>query len=163
MVTVGPFPSQLLWNVDAAQPSVLACQHLTNLLRPVVWSTGSKYEFNLPRYLLPWLSRMLDELRAPKTKVVHIDEKVTHSVDWNLQSLRLILFNSFAPFTTPSRANTYINLRYLILENLFMQPHHTTEKGKYCLREKMSTLGSTFCDRLNNNLKSRVRDKENAL
>ena len=68
MVTVGPFPSQLLWNVDAAQPSVLACQHLTNLLRPVVWSTGSKNEFNLSRYLLPWLSRMLDELRAPKNK-----------------------------------------------------------------------------------------------
>ena len=109
MVTVGPFPSQFLWNVDAAQPSVLACQQLTNLLRPVVWSTGSKYEFNLPRYLLPWLSRMLDELRAPKTKVVHIDEKVTHLVHWNFQSLRLILFNSFAPFTTPSRANTYIH------------------------------------------------------
>ena len=68
MVTVGPFPSQLLWNVDAAQPSVLACQHLTNLLRPAVWSTGFKYEFNLLRYLLPWLSRMLDELRSPKDK-----------------------------------------------------------------------------------------------
>ena len=66
MVTVGPFPSQLLWNVDAAQPSVLACQHLTNLLRPVVWSTGSKYEINLKWYLLPWLSKVLDELRASK-------------------------------------------------------------------------------------------------
>ena len=68
MITVGPFPSQSVWNVDAAQPSVLACQHLRNLLRPVVWSTGSKYEFNLLRYLLPWLQRMLDELRAPKDK-----------------------------------------------------------------------------------------------
>ena len=68
MVTVGPFPSQLLWNVDAAQPSVLACQHLTNLLRPVDWSTESNNEFNLSRYLLPWLSRMRDELRAPKNK-----------------------------------------------------------------------------------------------
>ena len=68
MVTVGPFPSQLPWNVDAAQPSVLACQHLTNLLRPVVRSTWSKYEFSLSRYLLPWLSRMLDELRAPEDK-----------------------------------------------------------------------------------------------
>ena len=27
MVTVGPFSSQLLWNIDAFQPSVLACQH----------------------------------------------------------------------------------------------------------------------------------------
>ena len=27
MVTVGPFLSQLLWNIDASQPSVLACQH----------------------------------------------------------------------------------------------------------------------------------------
>ena len=52
----------------AAQPSVLACQQLTNQLRPVVWGTGSKNEFNLSRYLLPWLSRMLDELRAPKNE-----------------------------------------------------------------------------------------------
>ena len=63
MVTVGPFPSQLLWNVDAAQPSVLACQHLTNLLRPGLLRTGSKYEFNLSQYLL---SRILDEVRAPE-------------------------------------------------------------------------------------------------
>ena len=27
IVTVGPFSSQLLWNIDAFQPSVLACQH----------------------------------------------------------------------------------------------------------------------------------------
>ena len=64
MVTVGPFPSQLLWNVDAAQPSVLACQHLTNLLRPGLRRTGSKYEFNWPRYLLSRLARILDEVRA---------------------------------------------------------------------------------------------------
>ena len=143
MVTVGPFPSQLLWNVDAAQPSVLACQHLTNLLRPVVWSTGSKYEINLKWYFLPWLSRMLDELRASK------NEGGAHR--WGghiLCTLKfpvlasLILLNSFAPFTAPSRANTYVHRRYL-LENLFTQSHKTTKQGKWSRREKMSTLSST--------------------
>ena len=66
MVTVGPFPSQLLWNVDVAQPSLLACQHLTNLLRSWLWRTGSKYEFNLARGLLSRLPRILDEVRAPE-------------------------------------------------------------------------------------------------
>ena len=42
IVTVGPLPSQLLWNVDAAQPSVLACQHFTNLLRSKLRKTGSR-------------------------------------------------------------------------------------------------------------------------
>ena len=42
IVTVGPLPSQLLWNVDAAQPSVLACQHFTNLLRSELRRTGSR-------------------------------------------------------------------------------------------------------------------------
>ena len=66
MVTVGPFPSQLLWNVDTAQPSVLARQHLTNLLRPGLLRTArSKYEFNLPKYVLSRLPRILDELRVP--------------------------------------------------------------------------------------------------
>ena len=66
MVTVGPFPSQLLWNVDIAQPSLLASQHLTNLLRSWLWRTGSKYEFNLARGLLSRLPRILDEVRAPE-------------------------------------------------------------------------------------------------
>ena len=129
MVTVGPFPSQLLWNVDAAQPSVLACQHLTNLLRPVVWSTGSKYEFNLSRYLLPWLSRMLDELRAPKNEGgAHRWEGHTlGTLKFLVLTFNILFINSFAPFKTPSRANTYIHRRYLILENLFMQPHQTTK------------------------------------
>ena len=52
MVTVGPLPSQLLWNVDAAQPSVSACQHLTNLLRSLLIRTGSKYENSTFKYLL---------------------------------------------------------------------------------------------------------------
>ena len=42
IVTVGPLPSQLLWNVDAAQPSVLACQHFTNLLHSELRRTGSR-------------------------------------------------------------------------------------------------------------------------
>ena len=42
IITVGPLPSQLLWNVDAAQPSVLACQHFTNLLHSELRRTGSR-------------------------------------------------------------------------------------------------------------------------
>ena len=52
IVTVGPLPSQLLWNVDAAQPSVLACQHLTKSVRDAVGRTGSKNEISFPKYLL---------------------------------------------------------------------------------------------------------------
>ena len=52
IVTVGPLPLQLLWNIDAAQPSVFACQHLTNLLRSLLIRTGSKYENNTFKYLL---------------------------------------------------------------------------------------------------------------
>ena len=67
MVTVGPFPSQLLWNVDAAQPSVLACQHLTNLLRPGLRRTGSKYDLSLMRYLPSRLPIIVDkEMRSSK-------------------------------------------------------------------------------------------------
>ena len=61
-----PFPSQLLWKVDAAQPSVFARQHLTNLLRDELRRTGAKNEFNLMRYFMSRLPRMLDELRAAK-------------------------------------------------------------------------------------------------
>ena len=75
MVTVGPFPSQLLWNVDAAQPSVLACQHLTNLLRPVVWRTESKYEFSCTRYLLSRVLRMVDPARPSKEFIFQIKIK----------------------------------------------------------------------------------------
>ena len=42
IVTVGPLSSHFLWNVDAAQPSCLACQHLTNLLPTELMITGSK-------------------------------------------------------------------------------------------------------------------------
>ena len=66
IVTVGPFPSQLLWKVDAAQPSVFARQHLTNLLRDELRRTGTKNEFNLTRYLMSRLLRILDELRAAR-------------------------------------------------------------------------------------------------
>ena len=130
MVTVGPFPSQLLWNVDDAQPSVLARQHLTNLLRPVVWSTGSKNEFNLSRYLLPWLSRMLDELRAPKNEGGAHRWEASHtlivrSLTWCsalkflvLASLNPVLF--FHSFSATSRQKFYIftlkNRRYLIIK-----------------------------------------------
>ena len=75
MVTVGPIPSQFLWNVDAAQPSVLACQHLINLVWFGLWSTGSKYEFNFARYLLSRLSRILDEVREPENIKKKIEEK----------------------------------------------------------------------------------------
>ena len=51
IVTVGPFPSQLLWNVEAVEPSVLACQHRTN--RPLgLIRTGSKKDNNFPKYWL---------------------------------------------------------------------------------------------------------------
>ena len=55
IVTVGPLSSQLPWNVDAAQLSSLACQHLTNLLRTELMITDfknhakSKYSLSLPR------------------------------------------------------------------------------------------------------------------
>ena len=39
-------------NVDAAQPSVFACQHLTNLLRSLLIRTGSKYENKTFKYWL---------------------------------------------------------------------------------------------------------------
>ena len=69
IVTVGPFPSQLLWKVDTDQPSVLARQHRTNLLRDELWRTEPKNEFNLTRYLASRSPRILDEHRAPKTKL----------------------------------------------------------------------------------------------
>ena len=75
MVTVGPFPSQLLWNVDAAEPSVLALQHLTNMLSFGLWRTGSKYEFSCARYLLSRPSRILDEVREPESIKKKIEEK----------------------------------------------------------------------------------------
>ena len=64
IVTVGPLPSQLLWNVDAAQPSVLACQHLTKSVRDAVGRTGSKNEISFPKYLLG--SRPLSIIDAPR-------------------------------------------------------------------------------------------------
>ena len=64
MVTVGPLSSQLPWNVDAAQPSSLACQHLTNLLRTELMITGSKNDANFSKYL-PSLPRMVDALKPP--------------------------------------------------------------------------------------------------
>ena len=39
-------------SVDAAQPSVFACQHLTNLLRSLLIRTGSKYENKTFKYWL---------------------------------------------------------------------------------------------------------------
>ena len=66
IVTVGPLPSQLLWNVDAAQPSVLACQHLTKSVRDAVGRTGSKNVINFPKYLLgSKLPRISDAPRPP--------------------------------------------------------------------------------------------------
>ena len=169
MVTVGPFPSQLLWNVDAAQPSVLGCQHLTNLLRPVVWSTGSKYEFNLLLYLLPWLSRMLDEQRAPKDKGGAHRWESSHTLSavqcteiFNPCVIESRFILSLIFRYSRSKIETYIHRRIDELYTLlFMQPYRTTKQGKLSLRVKTSTLSSTFCDRLKNNLKSRVRDKEN--
>ena len=67
IVTVGPLPSQLLWNVDAAQPSVLACQHLTKSVRDAVGRTGSKNEISFPKYLLG--SRPLSIVDAPRPPV----------------------------------------------------------------------------------------------
>ena len=66
-VTVGPFPSQLLWNVDAAQPSVLACQHLTKSVLDALWRTGSKNEISFPKYLLE--SRLPSIVDAPRPPV----------------------------------------------------------------------------------------------
>ena len=68
-VTEGPFPSQLLWKVDAAQPSVCASQHLANLLRDELRRTGAKNEFNLTRYFISMLPRILDELRAAEKNI----------------------------------------------------------------------------------------------
>ena len=68
MTTVGPFSSQLLWKVDAAQPSVFACQHFTNLLRDELRRTGAKNEFNLSMYLISRLPRILDARRPAKKK-----------------------------------------------------------------------------------------------
>ena len=66
IVTVGPLPSQLLWNVDAAQPSVLACQHLAKSVRDVPVRTGSKNEISFPKYLLgSRLSSIIDAPRPP--------------------------------------------------------------------------------------------------
>jgi len=67
IVTVGPLPSQLLWNVDAAQPSVLACQHLTKSVRDAVGRTGSKNEISFPKYLLG--SRLPSIIDAPRPPV----------------------------------------------------------------------------------------------
>ena len=64
IVTVGPLSSQLLWNVDAAQPSSLACQHLTNLLWTELLITGSKNDAKFSKYLLS-LPRMVDALKPP--------------------------------------------------------------------------------------------------
>ena len=64
IVTEGPLPSQLLWNVDAAQPSVLACQHLTKSVRDAVGRTGSKNEISFPKYLLG--SRFPSIIDAPR-------------------------------------------------------------------------------------------------
>ena len=66
IVTVGPLPSQLLWNVDAAQPSFLACQHLTKSVRDALGRTGSKNDINFPKYLLgSKLPSIVDAPRPP--------------------------------------------------------------------------------------------------
>ena len=75
IVTVGPLPSQLLWNVDAAQPSVSACQHLTNLLRSLLIRTGSKYENSTFKYWL--LSRLRSMADKPRPEVGKEKEKIT--------------------------------------------------------------------------------------
>ena len=64
IVTVGPLSSQFPWNVDAAQPSSLACQHLTNLLRTEVLIMGSKNNVKFSKYLL-LLPRIADALKPP--------------------------------------------------------------------------------------------------
>ena len=66
---MGPFPSQLLWKVDAAQPSVFARQHLTNRLLDELRRTGAKNKFNLMRYFLSRLPRIFDEVRAAKKNI----------------------------------------------------------------------------------------------
>ena len=82
---MGPFPSQLLWKVDAAQPSVFARQHLTNLLLDELRRTGAKNKFNLMRYFLSRLPRIFDEVRAAKT----IFQKVEHE---SKESGQMIIF-----------------------------------------------------------------------
>ena len=67
IVTVGPLPSQLLWNFDAAQPSVLACQHLIKSVRDALGGTGSKNEIIFPKYSLG--SRPLSIVDAPRPPV----------------------------------------------------------------------------------------------
>ena len=71
MVTVGPLSSQLPWNVDAAQPSSLACQHLTNLLRTELLITGSKNDLKFSKYLLS-LPRIVDASKPPLKKKRHL-------------------------------------------------------------------------------------------
>ena len=67
IVTVGPLSSQLLWNVDAAHPSCLACQHLTNLLRTELLTTGFKNEVKSSKYLLS-LRRIVDPFKYAERK-----------------------------------------------------------------------------------------------
>ena len=74
IVTVGPFPLQLLWKVDTAHPSVCAPQHLTNLRRDELRRTGAENEFNLTRDLMSRLPRILDEQRAPSSQF----HQITH-------------------------------------------------------------------------------------
>ena len=71
MVTVGPLSSQLPWNVDAAQPSSLACQHLTNLLRTELLITGSKNDLKFSKYLMS-LPRIVDASKPPLKKKRHL-------------------------------------------------------------------------------------------
>ena len=73
-VTVGPFRSQLLWNVDAAQPSALACQHLTKSLWDALGKTGSKNEISFPKYLLG--SRLPSIIDAPRLPVCVIETRM---------------------------------------------------------------------------------------
>ena len=104
MVTVGPFPSQLLWNVDNAQPSVLACQHLTNLLRLGLRRTGPKYELNLMRYLLSRLPRIVDEeMRSSKDntnktdamKIMYITKKSRSALSILTKNCLFLRFQNF--------------------------------------------------------------------
>ena len=76
IVTVGPFPSQLLWNVVEAHPSVLACQHLQNILRSELWRTGFKWDISFPKYLVrSRLPRIADSLIPFRTNIKIISKK----------------------------------------------------------------------------------------
>ena len=77
-VTVGPLPSQLLWNVDAAQPSASACQHLTKSLWDAMGKTGSKNEISFPKYLLG--SRLPSIIDAPRPPVCVIETRMQITV-----------------------------------------------------------------------------------